>query len=159
VDTSGLISGEAGMALKGAKLRALKPQHVIAIRRRDELEHILKVIEGPEIHRIRVSGAARTRSVINRAHYRNKKFDAYFDKAYSSDFILRTNEVRFLYRNRSFRPEEGLFKQGTLIGLNHEEDTIALGILEEITDTSVTFRSPIKSIKKINRILFGDMTC
>jgi polynucleotide 5'-hydroxyl-kinase GRC3/NOL9 len=47
VDTSGLISGEAGMALKGAKLRALKPQHVIAIRRRDELEHILKVIEGP----------------------------------------------------------------------------------------------------------------
>jgi polynucleotide 5'-hydroxyl-kinase GRC3/NOL9 len=159
VDTSGLISGEAGRALKGAKIRALKPQHVIAIQRREELEDILKVIEGPEIYRIRASGAARTRSVIARTQYRGKKFDDYFGKIASSDFLLHANEVRFLCRNRPFRPSEGLFKQGTLIGLNHEEDTIALGILEEMTDTSVTFRSPIKSIRKINRILFGDITC
>lgn len=159
VDTSGLISGEAGKALKGAKIRALKPEHVIAIQRSNELEHILKVIEGPEIHRIKVSGAARIRSVITRSRYRKKKFDDYFGKAGSSDFLLHKNEVRFLYRNRPFRPEEGLFKRDTLIGLNHDEDTKGLGILEEITDTSATFRSPIKSIRKINRILFGDITC
>jgi polynucleotide 5'-hydroxyl-kinase GRC3/NOL9 len=159
VDTSGLISGEAGRALKGAKMRALKPRHVIAIQRRDELEHILKVIEGPEIHRIRASAAARTRSVITRTQYRKKKFVDYFGKAASSDFLLRINEAQFLYRSRAFRPEEGLFKQGTLIGLNHEEDTMALGILEEMTDASVTFRSPIKSIKRINKILFGDISC
>ena len=52
-----------------------------------------------------------------------------------------------------------MFKAGTLIGLNHDEDTKALGILEEITDTSVAFRSPIRSIGRINRILFGDITC
>jgi polynucleotide 5'-hydroxyl-kinase GRC3/NOL9 len=159
VDTSGLISGEAGKALKDAKIRALKPQHVIAIRRRDELEHILKVIERPEIHRIKASAAAKTRSITTRTQYRKRKFDDYFSKAASSDFLLHTNEARFLYRNRAFRPEDGLFKQGTLIGLNHEEDTMSLGILEEMTDASVTFRSPIKSIKKINRILFGDVSC
>ena len=107
--------------------------------------------------RIRASGAARTRSAIIRTRYRKKKFDDYFGKIASSDFLLHANEVRLLYRDRAFRPSEGLFKQGTLIGLNHEEDTIALGILEEMTDTSVTFRSPIKSIRKINRILFGDI--
>jgi len=158
VDTSGLIFGESGKALKSAKIRSLKPQHVIAIQRREELEDILKGIEGPEIHRIRASGAARTRSVITRTQYRKKKLDDYFGKAHSSDFLLQANEVRLLYRDRAFRPEEGLFKRGTLIGLNHEEDTIALGILEEITDTSVTFRSPVRSIRKINRVLFGDIT-
>jgi polynucleotide 5'-hydroxyl-kinase GRC3/NOL9 len=125
--------------------------------KRDELELILKIIEGPEIHRIRVSGAARTRSVINRARYRKKKFDDYFGQAASSDFVLRTNEVQFLYRNRPFRPEEGLFKSGILIGLNHNEDTIALGILEEISATYATFRSPLKSLRRINRSLFGDI--
>jgi polynucleotide 5'-hydroxyl-kinase GRC3/NOL9 len=129
VDTSGLISGEGGRALKSAKMRALKPRHIIAIQRRDELEHILEVIEGPEIHRIRASAAARMRSVITRTQYRKKKFNDYFGKAASSDFLLRMNEAQFLYRNRAFHPEEGLFKQGTLIGLNHEEDTMALGIL------------------------------
>lgn len=159
VDTSGLISGEAGKALKSAKVRALKPEHVIAIQRTDELEHILKLIEVPEIYRIKVSRAARMRSVITRTQYRKKKFENYFGRAGSSDFLLHTNEVRFLYGNKQFRPEEDLFKRGTLVGLNHDEDTIALAMLEEITATSVTFRSPIKSIRKINRILFSDIAC
>jgi polynucleotide 5'-hydroxyl-kinase GRC3/NOL9 len=158
VDTSGLISGEAGKALKGAKIRALKPRHVIAIQRTEELEHIIRVISGPEVHTIRASAAARTRSVITRTQYRKKRFDDYFGKAGSSDFLLHAKEVQFLYHDRTFRPEQGLFNNGTIIGLNHDEDTIALGILEEMTDDPVTFRSPIKSIKKINRILLGDIT-
>ena len=60
VDTSGLISGEAGRTLKTAKIRALKPEHVIAIQRREELEAILELLEGPGIHKIRASAAART---------------------------------------------------------------------------------------------------
>jgi len=158
VDTSGLISGEAGRTLKTTKIRALKPEHVIAIQRREELEAILELLKGPEIHNIRASAAARTRSVITRTQYRKRKFDDYFGKAPSSDFLLHANEVRFLYRDRAFRLEEGLFKEGTLIGLNHGEDTIALGILEDMTADSVTFASPTKSIRQVDGILFGDIT-
>lgn len=51
-----------------------------------------------------------------------------------------------------------MFKTGTLIGLNQDEDTIAVGILDEITENSVTFTSPIKALKRINKVVFGDMT-
>jgi len=60
---------------------------------------------------------------------------------------------------KAFRSKKDIedFPDGTLIGLNHDEDTIALGIISEITSDSVTFESPIKSLKKINRVVFGDI--
>lgn len=35
---------------------------------------------------------------------------------------------------------------------------MALGIVTEIADNSIIFRSPIKSLKGINRVVFGDIT-
>lgn len=55
-------------------------------------------------------------------------------------------------------PEAGMFKPGTIIGLNHEEDTVALGIIGEVAANYITFRSPIRGLKKINKVIFGDMT-
>jgi polynucleotide 5'-hydroxyl-kinase GRC3/NOL9 len=158
IDTSGLVTGETGRALKVGKIKAIKPEHVIAVQRQDELEHILELIENLKIHRHRTSQHAKIRNIATRTHYRKKRFDDYFAEAGTVGFLLYTNEVKFLYNSRPFTPQEGMFKKGTLISLNHDADTIALGILDDITDTSVTFSSPVKSLKKINRVVFGDIT-
>ena len=158
IDTSGLISGEVGMAFKLSKIRAINPEHVIAVQRHGELEHILGLIETLNIYRIRTPEAAKLRSIATRTLYRKKKFNNYFGKDGTAEFLLHTNEATFFYKDKPFSPKGGEFKRGTLIGLNHEEDTVALGIVVEITDASVTFKSPIKSISKINRVVFGDIT-
>ncbi len=157
VDTTGLISGEIGRALKIGKIRAIKPEHIIAVQRNDELEHILDLIEGISIHRIRTSSLAKGRDRENRAHYRKKKFLDYFDIKEISEFLLNQNDVKFFYNSKPFNLREGDFKKGTIIGLNHNADTMGLGAVVEIIDDSVIFKSPIKSLKGINRVLFGDM--
>jgi polynucleotide 5'-hydroxyl-kinase GRC3/NOL9 len=157
VDTTGLISGEIGRALKIGKIRAIKPEHIIAVQRNDELEHILNLIKGIPIHRIRASSLAKGRDRENRVHYRKKKFLDYFDMKEISEFLLNQNDVRFFYNSKPFNLREGDFKKGTIIGLNHNADTMGLGAVVEIIDDSVIFKSPIKSLKGINRVLFGDM--
>lgn len=157
VDTTGLISGEIGRALKIAKIRAIKPEHIIAVQRSDELKHILNLIEGIPIHRISASSLAKFRDRENRIQYRKKKFLDYFDIKELSEFLLNQNDVRFFYNNKPFNLGEGDFKKGTIIGLNHNDDTMGLGIVVEINDDSVIFKSPIKSLRGINRVLFSDI--
>lgn len=157
IDTSGLISGEAGEALKLGKIRAIKPQHVIALHKRGELEHILKLVENVKIHKIRTSEHAKIRNVETRSQYRKKKFDDYFNDFRTADFLLQTKDAKFFYNNRPFDLREGMFDEGTVIGLNHDEDTIALGIIEDITEKSIDFRAPIETLNKVNRVVFGDI--
>lgn len=157
VDTTGLISGEIGRALKIGKIRAIKPVHIIAVHRNDELEHILDLIEEVSIHRIRASSQARCRDKESRVHYRRKKFLDYFDVKETHDFFLNQNDAEFFYNNKPVNPREGDFKKGIIIGLNHDADTMGLGRFVEINDGSVIFKSPIKSLKGINRVLFSDI--
>lgn len=158
IDTTGLISGNLGRALKIGKIKAIKPEHIIALQREAELEHILNLIEKIHIHRIRVSSMAKIRSREARIRYRRRKLGDYFNKAGIAEFLLHTNKARFFYNNKPFSPKGGEFTEGTLIGLNHGEDTMALGIVTEIPENSVIFRSPIKSLKKVNKVVFGDIT-
>ena len=158
VDTTGLISGEIGRALKRGKIRAIKPEHVIAIQRRDELEHILKLIENISIHRIKASVMAKCRDRESRTKYREKKFLDYFNEKRVSEFLLHQHDVGFFYNGKSYNLKKGDFKDGTIIGLNHNDDTVALGLIVEITGDSIIFKSPIKSLRGINRVLFGEIT-
>jgi polynucleotide 5'-hydroxyl-kinase GRC3/NOL9 len=49
VDTTGLVSGEVGKALKTAKIEAIKPKHIIALQRQNELRPILSVVKDANI--------------------------------------------------------------------------------------------------------------
>lgn len=158
IDTSGLVDGKIGEALKIGKIGAVRPEHIVAVQRGDELEHILRLIVDVNVHRIKTSAYAKTRTIATRVEYRKKKFDEYFDEAGISDFILYADEAAFLYNGRPFSLREGIFKKGTLIGLNHGADTLALGILEDASDNAVTFRSPLGSLRDIDRVIFGDIT-
>ena len=158
IDTSGLVSGEIGERLKTGKISALNPDHIIAVQRQNELEHILSLISDIHIHRIIVSNNIKARPLATRIQYRKKKFNDYFLESQMNDFILYSNDATFLYDNRALSMREGKFKKDTVIGLNHNDDTIALGILEDISDNSITFSSPLGSIKNIDRVIFGDIT-
>ena len=158
VDTTGLITGEIGRALKIGKIRAIKPEHIIALQRNDELEHILRLVEHGVIHRIGVSIMAKSRYRENRVRYREKKFLDYFDKKRSSEFLVYQHDVAFFYNGKYFCLKNGDFKSGTIIGLNHNDDTLALGVIVEITEDSVIFKSPLCSLRGINRVLFSEMT-
>ena len=158
IDTSGLVAGEIGERLKTGKISVVNPDQIIAVQSHNELEHILNLLSDIHIHRIIVSKNIKARPLATRIQYRKKKFDDYFGESEMNDFILYANDATFLYDNRAFNMKEGMFKKDTLIGLNHDDDTMALGILEDISNNSITFSSPLGSIKNINRVIFGDIT-
>jgi polynucleotide 5'-hydroxyl-kinase GRC3/NOL9 len=158
VDTTGLITGETGRALKIGKIRAIKPEHIIALQRNDELEHSLRLVENSVIHRIGVSIMAKYRDRETRMRYREKKFLDYFDEKRISEFLLHHHDAGFFFNGKSLSLIEGDFMVGAIIGLNHNSDTTALGVICEITADSITFKSPIHSLRGINRVLLSEMT-
>lgn len=158
VDTTGLISGELGKTLKMAKIKALRPAHIVAIQRDDELDHILSGIEAGRVHRLNASPEIKRRSISVRATYRKRKLEKYFRERKLFTGILDGSAVSFFYRGRVFHHEESELPQGAIIGLNRNDSTSALGIIEAVAGTVVNFRSPLRSIKMINRVVCGDMT-
>jgi polynucleotide 5'-hydroxyl-kinase GRC3/NOL9 len=158
VDTTGLVSGEIGRALKIGKIRVIKPEYIAVIQRQDELEHILKLVEDINIYRIKASSMVKCRDREDRIEYRKNRFLDYFSEKNISEFILNQHDVGFFYNGLPFILKNGYFKDGTIIGLNHNDDTIALGVISEFTDDAIIFKSPIKSLKGINRVLFSDIT-
>jgi polynucleotide 5'-hydroxyl-kinase GRC3/NOL9 len=158
MDTTGLISGELGRALKIGKIRTIKPEHIIALQRNGELEHILRLVEHGMIHRIGVSMMAKSRERENRIKYRKKKFLDYFGEKRVSDFLIHQHDAMFLLHGKSFNLKDSDFKAGTIIGLNHHDDTIGLGVIIETTADAITFKSPLRSLRGINRVLLSEMT-
>ena len=158
IDTTGLITGEIGRALKIGKIRTINPEYIIALQRNDELEHILRLVENSVIHRISVSMVAKCRDRENRIRYREKKFLDYFSEKRNSEILLHQHDAMFFLNGKSFNLKGSDFKAGTIIGLNHNDDTMALGMITEMTEDSIIFKSPIKTLKGINKVLFGDIT-
>ncbi|MDH4230853.1 MAG: Clp1/GlmU family protein [Nitrospirota bacterium] len=157
VDTTGLVTGAIGRALKTGKIRALNPEYAIAVQKKDELEHILSRLDDHRIVRLRNSPEAKARSRAVRFRYRNRKLAEYFAGRPSSVFSLHMNEVRFLYHDKPFSPGEAYIKEKMIIGLNHNEVTLALGIVEKSQLGRITFMSRLASLKKINTVVLGDM--
>jgi polynucleotide 5'-hydroxyl-kinase GRC3/NOL9 len=155
VDTTGLITGEAAKALKIGKIKALKPDHLIVIQRRNELEHLITLTGGIDIHRIKASKMARGRNREARMRYRRERFFEYFNEKKVTKFLLY--DVDLIYNNQLIIPKKRDFKEGTLIALNHNNETKDLGLLLELDNNSITFISPIKSVREINRVVLGDI--
>jgi polynucleotide 5'-hydroxyl-kinase GRC3/NOL9 len=155
VDSTGLINGEAAKALKIGKIKAIKPDCLIAIQKHNELEHLITLAGDIDIHRIKASKMARERSREARIRYRRERFNEYFDEKKVAEFLL--HDIDLVYNNKIIRPGKTDFKEGTLIALNHNKDTRELGILLELDNNSITFRSPIKSLRGINNVALGDI--
>jgi polynucleotide 5'-hydroxyl-kinase GRC3/NOL9 len=155
VDTTGFVQGKLGRALKQGKIKAIRPENVIAIERADELEHILALIQGVRVHRFRASRLARGKTRAERIRYREERFGGYFRG--SGIVEQQVDEVEFLYGGRPFDIGVSTVAPGALVGLNKGEETAALGVFKGFMDGRAVIKTPLKSIKGINRILIGDI--
>lgn len=155
VDSTGLINGEAAKALKIGKIKAIKPDRLIAIQKHDELEHLITLAGDIDIHRIKASKMARERSREARIRYRRERFNEYFNEKNVAEFLL--HDIDLVYNNKFIKPGKTDFEGGTLIALNHNKDTRELGTLLELDNNSITFKSPIKSLRGINNVALGDI--
>lgn len=153
LDTTGLISGELGRCLKIEKIRAVRPDIIIAIQREDELKHIIKLIQDTEIIQISASKMAKERKREHRIRYRKKKYEDYFKSA--NEYLIKS--IRFFYNKRQIDIKNVEIKKGLIVGLNHYDWTIALGFVTDIIDVSLVIKSPIKDLRKVNRIIIGDL--
>jgi polynucleotide 5'-hydroxyl-kinase GRC3/NOL9 len=157
IDTTGLIAGTCGIALKLGKIKSIHPTQIVALQHNDELEHILAHIEKITVHRLTVSPFVKIRTRDNRVRYRNKKLYDYFLKGQLSEFLMDTHTSQCIYNGKLFHPKESSFPEKTLIGLNDGDETHALGVITDMNNKFLTFIAPIQSLERINRVVFGNI--
>jgi polynucleotide 5'-hydroxyl-kinase GRC3/NOL9 len=154
VDSSGLVDGDPGRALKLGKVRALRPAHVVALERGEELEHILGEVRGPRIWRMHVSPKARSRSRAERAAYRERKFREHFEGA--SVRCLDAGRVAFSRGRRSVEPGFSGLSPGLCVGLNRGEDTLALGVVEAAEGGRICLYTSLASLSEVDTLALGE---
>lgn len=166
VDTTGLVTGEAGKELKRRKIELLLPRHIFAIQRGHEIEHILSLYKDKRninVLRLSISEMARPRSKEERRIYRNRKFQEYFKNS-----EIRGLEVKGIglkghvinSQGDSIPIERAIFIKGLLIGLRDKmDDTLALGVINEFDRKKMILKmnTPTKETERIKAIQLGSV--
>lgn len=156
VDTTGLVSDELGRRLKIEKIRAIRPDLIIAIEQDAELEHILEFVEEIPIIRLNPSPLAKTRSWGTRSRYRSAKLAEYFKN--TREFLFASRSIEFFRHGTAVSHEDVRMPAGTVIGLNRDDETMGLGIVTESDSDSITLKTPLSSLRGIRRVIFGNIT-
>jgi len=155
VDTTGLVSGEAGKALKLAKIKALAPSRIAALQKCGELEHILAELDDSRVTRLSLSPMVAARNRGKRAGYRQARFREYFSRPWLHEIPWHRVQV-----HRGGMPlviKDNSIGAGTLVGLNRGEDTRALGIIDECKAGKLRIMTPLASLDAVDRILVSDI--
>lgn len=155
VDTTGLVQGGLGKALKLAKIRAIGPEAVVALEReRGELEHIVSRLEGVRVYRLRASRHARRRTAPERKRNRAARLEGYLGR--SRMLKLKTGRPEFL-SVRGERVDLDSLEQGTVVALNREEETLALGVYMGREGRRALIRTPLHDARGLRRVIIGEM--
>jgi len=102
IDTTGLIDGDIGLALKRSKILSISPTDIVLIQVRGELEPLAGEIESVRrwrIHRLRRADQVMRKSRDHRVSHRRAMFEGYFSKCVPIDFNfteLRSQRSLFL---------------------------------------------------------------
>lgn len=157
VDTSGLISGAMGQALKYHEILIAECKHVVALQRSTELEYVLHSVsnyERPSVYSLLVPIEARRIPPEARARTRRDCFQSYFEGArvfsLSLDRISVYPPIVDLVRRRDFL--------NLAVGLRDEEcETCGIGIIvgQRPRDSSVEILSPVSPEVKIRGLEIG----
>ncbi|GAF67291.1 unnamed protein product, partial [marine sediment metagenome] len=155
MDTTGMVKGGAGKALKISKIDLVRPQLILALQREDELEHILIFFRGmrlPRIHRIPVPFGIIQKTYSDRLLYRERRFRDYFKNgkriSLSLDEIGLTNT-----KSEAYPPNQ-------LISLRDKEGRdLALGMVEEINPEKgkMSLYTPFNETEKIGGMVLGKL--
>lgn len=126
VDTSGLVAGTLGRALKRAKIRQLGPDLVLCLQRDRECEHVLDGFDagGARIIRLAATLGVRRRTQAERRLHRTRALDRYFSDGYE----LRVPLARLASRKGARASEvDPADLEGYLVGLE-DADGRTLGV-------------------------------
>ncbi|HEY3064294.1 MAG TPA: Clp1/GlmU family protein, partial [Methylomirabilota bacterium] len=97
VDTSGLVAGDIGRALKRRKIDRVRPDLIVALERNRECDHILApyIARGqPAVRRVSALAAPRRRSDTARRQHRARSLAAYLGTARARRIDLRRVSLR-----------------------------------------------------------------
>jgi polynucleotide 5'-kinase involved in rRNA processing len=156
VDTTGLVDGPLGRALKLAKIRAVDPQLVVAVTAGEELEPILGSLPEERVVRLAPSQLVKRRSAQARFRYRQARLAAYFHGA--GEKLLVTRRLLFIHHGTPVHPLFGPPEPGTVVGLNHQGETRGLGVVSEADTDSLLVLTPLSSLHGIDRVVLGDFS-
>jgi polynucleotide 5'-hydroxyl-kinase GRC3/NOL9 len=154
VDTTGLVDGELGRALKLAKLKAVAPELVVALAVGDELEPILSAVAEEITVRLAPSPLVKRRPPEVRSRHRHARLAAHFHGA--REHLLAMRSFLFFHRGIPVHPAFAPPVAGTVIGLNRGKETRALGFVVEADADSLLVVTPLDSLRGVDRVLLGD---
>jgi polynucleotide 5'-hydroxyl-kinase GRC3/NOL9 len=156
LDTTGLVEGTFGKALKLAKLRAVEPDLVVAVTAGDELEPILGTLPDHKVVRLPPSPLVKRRSAGIRYRYRHSRLAQHLRGA--RELFLSSRRLVFLHHGLPVHPLFAAPEPGTVVGLNHNNETRALGVIVEADAESLLVLTPLSSVRGIDRLLLGDFS-
>jgi polynucleotide 5'-hydroxyl-kinase GRC3/NOL9 len=130
IDSCGLVAGGLGRVLQYHTALACGVDEVVGIQRADELEPLLRLLDGPcrAVHRLGAAPEARDRTAAERREYREGRFEAHFRNA-----KLRSLAPGLLL-GPDWTPGATLQRPaGTLVGLQDRQGhCLALGLMKEL---------------------------
>jgi polynucleotide 5'-hydroxyl-kinase GRC3/NOL9 len=157
IDSPGYIHDEVATEFHLYLIDLLRPDHLIAIQEKGELEPILAYFRGhPSMVVLRLSPSplARARGSGERRRYREEKFREYFSGATLHDIPLEGLGIHGRIPD-SFHPDHW---QGLLVALcDPEQWVVALGIVEsiDIAKQTLRIRAPKFDPAKVTSIHVG----
>ena len=161
VDTTGLVSGEAGKELKRRKIDLISPRFILALQKSDEIEHILALFQENPLYRILrlpLSEKVRPRSMEERRVNRANKFREYFKDSVIQELAVEQIRIEGEVLDSSGETlplDWSLRINGLLIGLKgNDGDVLALGLIKNYFEEKKLLRvlTPLQDIQKVKTI-------
>lgn len=156
VDTGGLITGRVGVGFKLAKIRVIQPDRIIAFQRNNECEDILSRLDEVHVERLAPSPYVTPRNRVERAHYRWMKMKDFLQANALTEHLL-PESAELIRLGRTVSRHHADLAAGTVVGLNHGNETVDIGIVAEAGMHPI-IACRLGSLKGIDRIVFGDLT-
>lgn len=154
VDTGGLVAGALGLAVKRAKIRAIDPDLVLVVQRRDECEPLARALGTggrPAVLRVAASPAAVRRTQAQRRNHRDRALRDYLAGAPEVALPL----ARFEAAVRDAPPPDIVV--GLLVGLHDAAgETLGIGRVRAVEGASgqVIVETPVDA-RRIARVRPG----
>lgn len=157
IDTSGLITGGMGQALKYHEVQVAECDHVVALQRSTELEYILRSLsqyEKPFLYKLSVPIEAKRIPPEVRTRIRRKRFQNYFQGA--QVLSLRVDHLSV------YPPIVDLVRRRDFLNLavalkDEKNETKGIGIIigQKLRDSRVEILSPVSPDVKIRGLEIG----
>ena len=119
IDTTGLVDGNIGRALKLSKIDLIKPDHIVCFQRDSELEALIKWIESGlcKVCRLKPSRFVEKKSQNQRFKYRLEQFRDYFSDAVPQELsFLQVFGQREIFLNGRMANDKEIDNISEIIG-------------------------------------------